>query len=112
MSEPSAHRMKPKFFCLRAMTPTCTPCPSGGAAGSCVDSFVERLSTCTWLLAGLRLSHCGAAVVKHGLLQIGEATNLIESPGVAGVRPILGDCGGVGVGWTGKCAPAVGVASC
>ena len=80
---------------------------------SCVVSFVERLVACSsWLLAGLRLSRSGAAVVKHGLLQIGEATDLMESPGLASVPQILGDCGGVSVGWTGMYAPVIGAASC
>ena len=62
-------------------------------------SLVERLAIhSSWLIPVRRLLRCGAAVVKHGLLQIGEATNLIGSPRVAGVPPILGDCGGVSVG--------------
>ena len=82
-------------------------------SSSCDVSFVDCLAGCSsWLLLGLRLSGCGAAVVIHGLLQIGEATDLIESQGLAGVPPILWDCGGVGVGWSGMCAPVVEAASC
>ena len=80
---------------------------------TCDVSFVDRLAGCSSsLLLGLRLSGCGAAVVIHGLLQIGEATDLIESPGLAGMPPILGDCGGVSVGWLGMCALVEEAASC
>ena len=81
--------------------------------GSCDVSFVERLAGCSyWLLLDLRLSGCGAAVVIHGLLQIGEATGLIESHVLAGVPPILWDCGGVSAGWLGMCALVEEAASC
>ena len=62
-------------------------------------SSVERLAIrSSWLLPVRRLLLCGAAVVKHGLLQIGEATSLVESSGLTSVPPILGDCGGVSEG--------------
>ena len=62
-------------------------------------SSVEHLAVhSSWLIPVRRLLLCGAAVERHGLLQIGEATGLVESSGLTGVPPTLGDCGGVSEG--------------
>ena len=83
------------------MTPSCTPCPFEEVSTLLLRavSLVERLAVrSSWLLPVRRLLLCGAAVVKQGLLQIGEATGLVESSGLTSVLPILGDCGGVSEG--------------